>query len=183
MSDYWTGQWPNMASVSIVFPPYVQWALEPATIGILYRLVAHVAFQGVHTAYREPNLDPSFPDDEVIICRIAGCTKAEWNEALPQIADFFSVSNGKWRLVADFIRYTRPSVRPGISSDAKAAAIARDGQRCVYCGTIEGPFHLDHIFPFSKGGNGDATNLVVACVPCNRSKADMTLREWMESMR
>lgn len=60
----------------------------------------------------------------------------------------------------------------------RQAIFDRDGWRCVYCGASEGPFECDHIFPISRGGTNDKSNLATACKPCNRSKAAKTLLEW-----
>lgn len=51
-----------------------------------------------------------------------------------------------------------------------AAIYARDGYACRYCGTADGPFHLDHVIPVSAGGLSTLENLVTACVPCNLRK-------------
>jgi hypothetical protein len=70
-----------------------------------------------------------------------------------------------------------------ITRDAKAAVAAREGLRCVYCGSIQGPFHYDHIFPVNRGGMNEVNNLVVACQSCNISKNDRTLIEWVAFLR
>jgi hypothetical protein len=54
----------------------------------------------------------------------------------------------------------------------------RDGAKCAYCGDTSGPFELDHILPYSRGGKTSLVNLTVSCAPCNRSKGDKTLEEW-----
>ena len=54
-------------------------------------------------------------------------------------------------------------------------------ERCVYCGSTEGPFHLDHVVPRSRGGPDDPSNLVQACVPCNSQKRDKLPSEWYAS--
>jgi 5-methylcytosine-specific restriction endonuclease McrA len=41
---------------------------------------------------------------------------------------------------------------------------------CIYCGTKEGPFNLDHFHPKSKGGSDRVSNLVLSCVKCNQKK-------------
>lgn len=51
---------------------------------------------------------------------------------------------------------------------------------CAYCGAEQGPFEIDHIHPWSRGGTDDRENLTLACRPCNRSKRDKTLAEWMQ---
>lgn len=46
----------------------------------------------------------------------------------------------------------------------------RDNHTCRYCGRKDGPFHCDHVYPESKGGETTADNLVTACSDCNRKK-------------
>lgn len=56
---------------------------------------------------------------------------------------------------------------------------ARDEFTCQYC---FGRFHpdrltMDHVIPASRGGKRSFTNIVTACVPCNRQKDDRTPEE------
>ena len=48
--------------------------------------------------------------------------------------------------------------------------------KCVYCG--KPAQHLDHIYPKSRGGSNDESNLVPACANCNISKHAKTPQEW-----
>lgn len=52
----------------------------------------------------------------------------------------------------------------------------RDKYTCMYCGVQPGPEELtiDHILPRSKGGVSSWENCALACVPCNKRKADRT---------
>jgi hypothetical protein len=50
--------------------------------------------------------------------------------------------------------------------------LQRDGYQCRYCGDKRGPFHLDHVYPFVKGGETSFDNLVTACPHCNHVKND-----------
>jgi 5-methylcytosine-specific restriction endonuclease McrA len=54
------------------------------------------------------------------------------------------------------------------------------GRRCVYCATPLAAEHatLDHVFPVSQGGSDAPGNVVTACGPCNRLKADMLPHEF-----
>jgi hypothetical protein len=58
----------------------------------------------------------------------------------------------------------------------------RDEFRCVYCGksVIDGvclsvAFHVDHVYPHSRGGSDSQDNLVTACSDCNIGKGDRVL--------
>lgn len=52
----------------------------------------------------------------------------------------------------------------------------RDKYTCQYCGVQPGPEELtiDHIMPKSRGGGGSWENCVLACVECNKKKANRT---------
>lgn len=71
-----------------------------------------------------------------------------------------------------------PARRTAISASTRAAVLKRDGSQCVYCGDEDGPFEMDHVTPWSRGGADDIDNLATACVPCNRDKSDRTPEEW-----
>lgn len=57
-------------------------------------------------------------------------------------------------------------------------AFARDGECCGYCGTLEGPFEIDHIIPRANGGENLLENVCVSCRSCNRAKKDRDGEEW-----
>ena len=64
------------------------------------------------------------------------------------------------------------------SSDAKRMwkddIKRRDGNRCVYCGSVEN-LTIDHVRPRSKGGTTTADNCVTACKECNLTKGSLSL--------
>lgn len=51
---------------------------------------------------------------------------------------------------------------------------------CAYCGSDAGPFEIDHIQPWSRGGTHERANLALSCRPCNRSKGAKLPEEWMQ---
>ena len=62
----------------------------------------------------------------------------------------------------------------------KLAALRDCGRRCVYCASPLDYEHatLDHVQPLAKGGADAPGNVVAACPPCNRLKADMLPAEF-----
>ena len=62
---------------------------------------------------------------------------------------------------------------------SRRALFLRDGYTCQYCGDqpAQRLLTLDHVLPSSRGGDTSWTNIVAACSPCNRRKADRTPRE------
>jgi 5-methylcytosine-specific restriction endonuclease McrA len=71
-----------------------------------------------------------------------------------------------------YIRVPR-SVQRKIS---RRALFARDGWRCVYCGSA-GRLTLDHVVPRSRGGDSVWENVVTSCAPCNMRKGNRLLHE------
>jgi 5-methylcytosine-specific restriction endonuclease McrA len=55
---------------------------------------------------------------------------------------------------------------------SRRALFARDGWRCMYCGTTASKLTLDHVVPRSRGGDSVWENVVTSCAPCNLRKAD-----------
>lgn len=43
---------------------------------------------------------------------------------------------------------------------------------CYWCGTTDGPFEADHVFPASLMEDDDIRNLVCSCRKCNREKGN-----------
>lgn len=72
----------------------------------------------------------------------------------------------------------RRSARPKIRPSKRDAVFARDGHQCAYCGSVDGPFHIDHVHPLCRGGSNAIDNLTVACETCNLSKGGRTVSEW-----
>lgn len=58
--------------------------------------------------------------------------------------------------------------------------IQRYDNKCAYCDcSLDGCFTIDHVVPISKGGRHTIGNLVPACKPCNSSKRDLLLFDWL----
>ncbi len=59
----------------------------------------------------------------------------------------------------------------------------RDGGVCIYCFDSE-DLSIDHVDPTrpgkSKRGDNSPTNLITACMTCNRKKARRSLEEWAQ---
>ena len=81
-----------------------------------------------------------------------------------------------WPHVIRLVTYIRVprAVQRKIS---RRALFARDGWRCVYCGSAGGRLTLDHVVPRSRGGDSVWENVVTSCAPCNLKKGNRTLEE------
>ena len=87
-----------------------------------------------------------------------------------------ATSTFPWPHVIRLVTYVRVprAVQRKIS---RRALFARDGWRCVYCGTTSGRLTLDHVVPRSRGGDSVWENVVTSCAPCNHKKGNRLLEE------
>jgi 5-methylcytosine-specific restriction endonuclease McrA len=66
------------------------------------------------------------------------------------------------------------TTRDAIPAQLRFRVLQRDGFRCQYCGrgAREGAtLHLDHVVPYSAGGETTEDNLLTACEQCNLGKS------------
>lgn len=63
-----------------------------------------------------------------------------------------------------------------ISEEIRNMVFSRDGNKCASCDTPEA-LEVDHIKPFSRGGNTALSNLQTLCKKCNNSKRDRYAHE------
>jgi 5-methylcytosine-specific restriction endonuclease McrA len=101
--------------------------------------------------------------------------KAEVVESLDRPLNS-ATSSFVWPNVIRLLVYVRVphAVKRRIS---RRALFARDGFRCVYCGSSSHRLTLDHVVPRSRGGESIWENVVTACSPCNLRKGDRLLEE------
>lgn len=57
----------------------------------------------------------------------------------------------------------------GLGAAQRRRILARDGNRCVYCGTAN-KLGIDHVVPRTLGGPEEDWNMVASCEPCNKRK-------------
>ena len=50
---------------------------------------------------------------------------------------------------------------------------------CSYCGAKGVPLNLDHITPKASGGSNRASNLTLACIPCNQAKSARPIEDFL----
>jgi predicted restriction endonuclease len=62
-----------------------------------------------------------------------------------------------------------------INNRLRVQVLIKDGNKCKICGkTVTGDdIHIDHVFPWSKGGETALENLQVLCSKCNIGKSDL----------
>jgi 5-methylcytosine-specific restriction endonuclease McrA len=60
----------------------------------------------------------------------------------------------------------------------RAYLLAKWKRRCVYCGASNTQLQVEHIIPRARGGSNRASNLTLACAPCNVRKGNQTAAEF-----
>ncbi len=53
------------------------------------------------------------------------------------------------------------------------------GRQCAYCDATGVPLQVEHVHPKARGGSNRVSNLTLACGPCNQSKDDRPVAEFL----
>jgi hypothetical protein len=90
----------------------------------------------------------------------------------------------KWRVHAHK-RRTRKNPEAGYHTYAEIWQMIEDQEHlCAYCEVpLFGEFEIDHMTPVSRGGGNTWENIAIVCKPCNRSKYDKTVEEFIDAIR
>ena len=106
---------------------------------------------------------------------MTGCTRCGRIEFRPNLS--FCACGGPLAPATVVARRPRQRRRPDSQpvrskrQTKRNRIFARDGYRCVACGTDE-DLTLDHRIPKSRGGSDADGNLQTMCRSCNQAKAD-----------
>ena len=92
-------------------------------------------------------------------------------------SDSFIISEDVDDVSIDDTSNTKPRSR-SIPLRTRLLVLERDKFRCVYCGRSPAlnhgiSLHIDHIYPFSKGGSNEIDNLQTLCNECNLGKGNL----------
>jgi 5-methylcytosine-specific restriction endonuclease McrA len=66
-----------------------------------------------------------------------------------------------------------------VGCEVREYLLAKWGRKCAYCDAENVPLNIDHVHPRSRGGSDRVSNLVPACIPCNESKDDLPIEEFL----
>jgi 5-methylcytosine-specific restriction endonuclease McrA len=136
----------------------------------------------------------------VNVATVARALVMLWNETarVVDVADFQTFSWSDWSKLRPSegdavvqsvsIRLRVPEVITLVDYDRRPTTAVtfsrrnifkRDRYVCQYCGNQPGSDELtiDHIVPRAQGGMSSWTNCVLACIACNKRKADRTPRQ------
>ena len=105
---------------------------------------------------------------------------ADWARMLPRENDLFIQAVTMRLRVPEVVTLNGYDRLPTASvSFSRRNIFKRDHFACQYCGVQPGTHELtiDHVHPRSRGGASSWENCVLACVNCNKRKADRTPEE------
>jgi 5-methylcytosine-specific restriction endonuclease McrA len=105
---------------------------------------------------------------------------SDWSQLLPSEGDAFVQSVSVRLRVPEVITLVDYDRQPTMAvTFSRRNIFKRDRYVCQYCGHQPGSDELtiDHIVPRAQSGVSSWTNCVLACVACNKRKADRTPRQ------
>lgn len=121
------------------------------------------------------NITPSWFDGVRLVAK--GCARPLADYGLMARSERSGIPIPSVVVLNKYVRIGRR--RPVFSFASKRNILVRDGFRCAYCRKplTFGTCTKDHVFPTSRGGKDELTNVVSSCASCNHRKADKTPAE------
>jgi len=110
----------------------------------------------------------------------------DWVKMRPQNGEAYIQCVGFRLKVPEVVSMIEYDKMPETSvSFSRKSLFTRDKYTCQYCHIQPGVKELtiDHVKPRSRGGTSTWENCVLACITCNRKKADKTLKESRMKLR
>jgi 5-methylcytosine-specific restriction endonuclease McrA len=112
-------------------------------------------------------------------------TLLSWVKRLQKLAPISQLSQELVRF--DFQATTHPEIS-GVEYQQGTLAgyelreylLEKWGRKCSYCDSQNIPLEIEHVIPRSKGGTHRASNLTLACRPCNQAKGNLRVEEFLK---
>ncbi|MFN0115058.1 MAG: homing endonuclease associated repeat-containing protein [Paracoccaceae bacterium] len=135
-------------------------------------------FENFARVWVETGRQPSFHKLKVVNSKYSSATYVHrfgsWNKALLAFEAWANEGDGPPKYADSLPIATRRSPR-AISWRLRAKVLMRDGATCQLCGASPqsgARLHVDHVVPWSKGGDTSLENLRILCAQCNIGKGD-----------
>lgn len=124
----------------------------------------------------------SLPADEKMLQRISRMSQREWAKSREVVLALFADKSpwDNFTAVEHALGIGRRDIRPAISKEIREIVFNSFNGVCAYCGTDNGPFEIDHVVPYSRGGAHSIENFALSCSSCNRSKGARFVEEWAQ---
>lgn len=97
-------------------------------------------------------------------------------ETIEEIINKLSQKHNGYYLDDDIWQTICRVERGRVSNKMRFSIYERDGYRCRKCGRRSNNLEIDHIFPISKGGKSEYSNLQTLCHNCNAKKSNTVER-------
>ncbi|MCX6124298.1 MAG: HNH endonuclease [Proteobacteria bacterium] len=129
-------------------------------------LVLNAAYEPIHLVSWEKAMCLVFTAKAEVV--------AEYDQLIRSVSQIFKMPS-----VVRLKKYVRTFKRTINARCTRRNVLMRDSNTCQYCGQLcsNSTVTIDHVIPRSRGGKTTWENVVAACHPCNRKKADRAPEE------
>lgn len=134
--------------------------LSPAAMALYVSSIAYASRYGIDYCFRSQAQYVGIKRPAAVVAELA--QHGFWIRSLDKDRYHIAHEGILWR------RGTA-TTRRNIPLAVRAAVMERDDYTCVSCGAQD-ELSLDHIWPYSRGGQDTVENLRVLCRSCNSSK-------------
>ncbi len=172
-------------SASTVSARFGTWLAALRLVGLEADFNRNIAsdelFQNLVNVWANVGRQPRFRDMNGEISKYSASTYSSrfgsWHEALQEFVKWAKESNLDSILTQSGTSSKRQTPR-NVSWRLRALVLMRDGATCRLCGDkpqLGAILEVDHIHPWSKGGETSIGNLQILCQRCNGGKSNIVI--------
>ncbi len=141
-------------------------------------------FENIKDVWVTLGKQPSYDDMDLGFSKFRASTYARrfgsWRKALEEFVDFINQNADENTLKQTESTVSKNKTPRQINWRLRFLVMRRDNFKCKLCGASPATdptiiLHVDHILPYSKGGQTIMENLQTSCSKCNLGKSDLLM--------
>lgn len=175
-------------SVKTVYAKFGSWKeiLDAANLNLSSNIGSVITdeelFANLEEVWIKLGRQPSYNEMIKPLSKYHACTYERrfkgWRKALEKFVEYVNAEDKKFYTSVSDSKNAKRKTPKGINLRLRFKVLYRDNFKCGKCGRSPATdpkvnLHIDHIKPYSKGGETEMSNLQTLCSDCNQGKSNL----------
>lgn len=175
-------------SVKTVYNKFSSWkeVLDAANLKLSSNIGSVITdeelFANLENVWTKLGRQPSYNEMTQPLSKYHACTYERrfkgWRKALEKFIEYVESEDKEYSAPKSDLKEVSRKTSKNINLRLRFKVLYRDNFKCKKCGRLPATnpkidLHVDHIKPYSKGGETELSNLQTLCSDCNQGKSNL----------